>query len=67
MTYLRGEESPTAKQLQTITRMCMGLGIHKPLEEQMKSQAEAGRMIRELAEEVKYRRNRRRQWKLKIF
>jgi len=58
MTYLRGEIPPTAKQLQTITRMCMGLRIHKPLEDQVKSQAEAGKLIRELEAEYKYRRQK---------
>ena len=47
---------PTPKQLLAISKMCKILHNKKPLEEQVKSQAEAGRLIRELEAEIKFRR-----------
>ena len=52
----RSTMPPTSKQLLAISKMCKILHNEKPLEEQVKSQAEAGRLIRELEAEIKFRR-----------
>lgn len=54
----RGDMPPTPKQLTAIARMCQALHNRNPLEEQVKSQAEAGRLIRELEAEIKFRLRR---------
>jgi len=41
-------EPATARQRLLITRLCMKLKIKEPLEEKVMTQAEAGRLIREL-------------------
>lgn len=41
-------EPATARQRIVITRLCMKLKIREPLEEKVMSQAEAGRLIRDL-------------------
>lgn len=48
--------SPTANQLQTIARMCLILHIKQPIRENIKSQAEANKVIRKLEAEIKHRR-----------
>jgi len=42
-------EPATARQRIIITRLCMKLKIKEPLEEKPMTQAEAGRLIRELS------------------
>jgi len=42
-------EPATSRQRLTITRLCMKLKIQTPLEDKPMSQAEAGRLIRELS------------------
>ena len=42
-------EPATPRQRLIITRLCMKLKIKEPLEENVMTMAEAGRMIRELA------------------
>lgn len=49
-------DPPTPGQLRYIAILCQQLGMEKPLEERMKTKGEAGRMIRELEEEKKYRK-----------
>jgi len=46
-------EPATARQRLLITRLCMKLKIREPLEERVMSQAEAGRLIRELIQKGK--------------
>ena len=46
----------TVTQQQAIARLCRLLHIRQPIEERIKSQAEAGKAIRELEAEMKYRR-----------
>jgi len=41
-------EPATSKQLVTIARLCMKLKVKEPLEEYPMTQAQAGRLIREL-------------------
>lgn len=41
-------EPATARQRLLITRLCIKLKIREPLEEKVMTQAEAGRLIREL-------------------
>ena len=47
--YSRYEEPPTPAQIRYITNLCIRLGISEPLEEQVHTKGEAGRLIRELA------------------
>lgn len=49
---------PTHAQTRKIAELCRVLGYQKPIEERMGSQAEAGKMIRELSAEVKFRREK---------
>jgi len=46
---------PTDKQLRYIAILCNKAGIKEPLEEQVKTRGEAGRLISELKEELKRR------------
>ena len=46
----------TATQQQAIARLCRLLNVRQPIEERIKSQAEAGKAVRELEAEVKCRR-----------
>jgi len=46
-------EPATARQRLLITRLCMKLKIREPLEEKVMTQAEAGRLIRELIQKGK--------------
>ena len=48
----------TVTQQQSIARLCLILHIRQPIEEGIKSQAEAGKAIRELEAEMKYRRGK---------
>lgn len=48
----------TVTQQQAIARLCRLLHIRQPIEEGIKSQAEAGKAIRELEAEMKYRRGK---------
>lgn len=44
----------TAKQCRYIALLCMRLKIREPLEEQVRTRGEAGRLIRELKERLKW-------------
>ena len=46
----------TATQQQAIARLCRLLNVRQPIEERIKSQAEAGKAVRELEAEIKCRR-----------
>ena len=46
----------TAMQQQAIARLCRLLNVRQPIEERIKSQAEAGKAIKELETEIKCRR-----------
>ena len=46
-------EPATARQRLLITRLCMKNKIREPLEEKVMTQAEAGRLIRQLMEKGK--------------
>ena len=48
----------TATQQQAIARLCRLLNVRQPIEERIKSQAEAGKAVRELEAEIKYRRSK---------
>jgi len=50
-------EPPTSGQLRYIALLCDKAHIKEPLEEQVKSKGEAGRLIRELQQEIKYARH----------
>ena len=54
-----GQEPPTSGQLRYIATLCQQLTITVPYEEQVKSQGEAGRMIRELEAERRHRKQHR--------
>lgn len=49
----------TVTQQQAIAKLCLILHIRQPIEEGIKSQAEAGKAIRELEAEREYRRCKR--------
>ena len=46
----------TGRQKTVIARLCMALKIKDPLEERGMTQAEAGRLIRELTDRVRIKR-----------
>ena len=49
-------EPATGRQLRTIALLCMGLKVKEPLEERPMTMGEAGRLIRDLISEVRFRR-----------
>jgi len=53
--WLQGEP-PTPAQLRYIAILCQKLSIKEPLEERVRTRGEAGRLIRELEAEAKYRK-----------
>ena len=54
------QEHPTSGQLRYIAVLCQQLKITTPYEEQVKTQGEAGRMIRELEAEREHRKRKRK-------
>jgi hypothetical protein len=50
------QEPPTPAQLRYIALLCTKLKIREPLEELVKTRGEAGRLIRELQAEERFRK-----------